>query len=196
MCFQEMLRTSNVVFETSGERSEQQALGIALESRLEQLQTLAATCLLMLHLEVKLFYFHHSLMIAQVRVHCFFYLLPVARQSSHVPSASQSQVYFPRSTYDANSMSRKRIHACSSCHNNSSSCIIYCISTYSNANSATSSKESRTLLPRFSFTVRFGQYTLVTGLLFHHVQAATTFNELTTTARSACTATSTLFNRR
>jgi exocyst complex component 4 len=81
---QERLRQAQVEVSTSDSDRppEIETLSVGLEKRLNALDEMAGTCLLMLHLEV--------------RVHCFYHLLPLARQGSHVIGASQSQEADPR----------------------------------------------------------------------------------------------------
>lgn len=74
---QDQLRTAKVQVTIDGVCEQHETLSGGLERRLQQLDDMSGTCLLILHLEV--------------RVHLFHHLLPLARLSNHVVGAWQSQ---------------------------------------------------------------------------------------------------------
>lgn len=74
---QQRLKTATVEICIAGAQPQTESLSGGLEARVQALDEMAATCLLMLHLEV--------------RVHCFYHLLPLAGQGSHVLTANQAQ---------------------------------------------------------------------------------------------------------
>jgi exocyst complex component 4 len=73
----DQLRNARVQVTIDGVCERHETLAAGIERRLQQLDEMAATCLLMLHLEV--------------RVHLFHHLLPLARHSNHVVGVWKSQ---------------------------------------------------------------------------------------------------------